>query len=459
MDLSIPHNFQPREYQIPLLQWIDDGHKRAIALWHRRAGKDLVLWNMTIKKAFQKKGLYFYFLPTYTQAKKIIWDGINNDGFSFLDYIPEVLIKNKNATEMKLELKNGSVIQLIGTDHYDAIRGTNPVGCVFSEFAFQNPMAWEVVKPILKVNGGWAIFNTTPNGKNHAYELYEMARDNDDWFCEKLTVADTGVLTSIDISEERKEGMTEEMVLQEYYCSFDIGTQGSYYAKYMNEARDQDRICGVPWEKAIPVDLWLDLGRNDSTSIVFTQRVGKEIRIIDFYEENGEDIGHYVQTLNEKAYQYGTMYLPHDAKHKRLESAKTIEEQFKEAGFKTKVVPKLGIDQGIQLVRKYFPRMWFDKTKTKQLIRSLENYHKEWDPRAKVFRNNPKHDWSSHAADAIRYMCVGWEEDRANEMIDYTKAVKDIIGDDNYSPELGRNKEQREAMREYEREVRKAMNI
>ncbi len=391
-------------------------------MWHRRAGKDITLWNLTIKKAIHIPGLYFYFLPTYTQGKKIIWDGINNDGFKFIDHVPKQIMKASNSTEMKVELINGSIIQIIGTDRYDAIRGTNPIGCVFSEYAFQNPMAWEVVRPILKVNNGWAIFNTTPNGKNHAYDLYEMARDHDDWFCERLTIDDTKVLTEEDMKDERAEGMTEEMIQQEYYCSFDIGALGAYYARYVNDAVKANRVCTVAVEEAVPVDLWLDLGKNDSTSIGFTQRVGKEMRMIDFYEANGKEIAHYAKYLRSKGYEYGVMYLPHDARHKRLESAKTIQEQFEEAGFKTKIVPSLSIVEGIQLVRKYFPRMWFDKVKCKQLIRSLENYHKEWDEKAKVFRNTPKHDWSSHACDMVRYMCVGWEEDKDNS--DYKEALK-----------------------------------
>ena len=167
-EIIIP--YKPRDYQLPLIKSLET-KDRAMCLWHRRAGKDLTLWNILIKKAIETKGLQYYLLPTFTQAKRIIWDGITIDGLRFVDFIPNKIIKNTNGTEMKIEMINGSIIQLIGTDHYDAIRGTNPCGCVFSEFAFHNPMAWEVVKPILKVNKGWAVFNTTPNGKNHAYDM------------------------------------------------------------------------------------------------------------------------------------------------------------------------------------------------------------------------------------------------------------------------------------------------
>jgi len=395
---------------------MDGGCKRAFCLWHRRAGKDVTLWNLTIREAHKRVGVYFYLLPTYTQGKKIIWDGITNDGDKFMDYIPRQIIRNQNGQELKIKLKNGSIIQIIGTDNYDAIRGTNPVGCVFSEYSFQNPMAWEVVKPILKVNKGWAIFNTTPNGKNHAYDLYNMAMADDNWFCECLTIEDTEVLNDKDMEEERQEGMTEEMIAQEYFCSFDVGALGSYYPKQLKEAAK--RITGVPREANLEIEVFFDLGKNDSTTMLFVQQVGREIHIFDAYEASGESIEHYVKVLKDKEYMYGHLNLPHDAKHRRLESNKTIEEQFKEAGFKTRIVEKLSIDQGIQQVRRIFPRLWIDKVKCKQFLRAIENYHKEYDEVAKVFKNTPKHDWSSHYADALRYLAVGI---KSKNIVDHAK--------------------------------------
>lgn len=426
--IKIPFNFQPRQYQIPLLKALDSGVKRAVSIWHRRAGKDIVLWNYVIKRAFQEKGLYFYFLPEYTQARKIIWDGINIDGFKFLDYCPEEITKNKNSVEMKIELINGSIIQLIGTDRYDSIRGTNPIGCVFSEYAFQNPMAWEVVKPILNVNKGWAVFNSTPNGKNHFYDLCEMAKTSSDWFHEKLTIDDTNVLTGTDMDHERKDGTSEELIQQEYYCSFDIGTLGAYYSKQMQELNERGGVCSIPVDQAREVDLYLDLGKNDATPIVFLQTVGKEYRIIDFYEATNQDIEHYATVLKDKGYRYRYMNLPHDAFAKRLESPKTIAEQFESYGFKVKRVPKLDINSGIQQVRKIFSQLWFDKERCKQLIRSIENYHHEWDEVKKIFKDQPLHDWSSHAADALRYLAVGVNETTKVSIADYSNAAKDYIG-------------------------------
>lgn len=421
--------FQPRQYQLRIMSAIDKGYKRVFALWHRRAGKDLTLWNMTIKKAIEEVGLYYYLLPTYTQAKKIIWDGITSDGVKFIDYIPEQLIENKNGQEMKISLINGSIIQLIGTDNYDAIRGTNPRGCVFSEYAFQHPMAWEVIKPILRVNKGWAVFNTTPNGKNHSYDLDQVAQGSDYWYRECLTIDDTDVVSKHDIDLERAEGMPEDMVAQEYYCSYEVGALGAYYAKLVTIAEKEGRITNVVYEPNVPVNLWLDLGRNDSTSIIFEQTIGNEVRIVDYLEATGEAVAYYCKELDKKPYRYGVMNLPHDAKHKRLESQKDIEEQFMEAGFSTNIVAKLDINSGIQQVRKMFPRLWFDKERCSQLTRALENYHKEWDDKAKVFKNYPKHDWSSHAADALRYLGVGHEDS-----LHKTEIIQNQTEFDRFSP-------------------------
>jgi hypothetical protein len=363
-----------------------------------------------IMKAFQKVGLYFYILPSYVQAKRIIWDGITIGGKKFLDYVPKEIIKSKNETEMKLTLTNGSMIQLIGSDNYDGLRGTNPIGCIFSEFAYQHPMAWEVIKPILTVNKGWALFNTTSNGKNHAYDLWMMALNESEWFTQKLTVDDTGVLTKEDIDKERREGMSEEMIQQEYFSSFDIGILGAYYSKQLQEAREQNRICNVPIEKNVPVQVFCDLGKNDGTTLLFMQIIGKEIRIIDYYEAQNEEIAHYIRVMKDKKFTIERLNLPHDATHKRMESGKTIEEQFKDGGFRTRIIPKSDLLNGIQEARKVFPRCWFDKERCKGLILALEDYHKEYDQEKKVFKDHPLHSWSEAGASSFRYMALGFKE-------------------------------------------------
>ena len=229
MDITIPYNYTPRNYQRGLFNCIGNGYKRGVAVWHRRSGKDKTLLNLIVKEAHKRIGVYYYFFPTYNQGRKVLWDGIDRDGFKFLDHIPEELRENTNQSEMKIKFKCGSLLQIIGTDNIDSIMGTNPVGCVFSEYSLQNPMAWDLIRPILTENGGWALFNYTPRGRNHGLALFQMAQNNPDWFCELLTVDDTDVVTPAMVQAERESGMSESKIKQEFYCSFEASLDACFF--------------------------------------------------------------------------------------------------------------------------------------------------------------------------------------------------------------------------------------
>lgn len=265
MEITIPHQFKPRDYQMPLLRALDSGIKRAVIVWHRRSGKDKTCFNYMIKKAFERKGTYFYLLPTARQAKKVIWDNIDNDGFKMLDHIPKELTTNVNSVEMKVTLKNGSIIQLIAADEFDKSGvGTNPVGVVFSEYSINRPEVWDFVRPILKVNGGWAIFNFTPRGTNHAHKILQIARNEPDWFSEVLTIDDTHILTEEDMEKERREGMSEDLIEQEYYCKFIEGA-GSFFRNvdacvYQGRPDDPD--------KTHHYQLGVDLGKYQDFTVI-----------------------------------------------------------------------------------------------------------------------------------------------------------------------------------------------
>ena len=415
--VTIPHKFSPRDYQAPLFEALDNGYKRVLTVWHRRAGKDKSLWNLIIKKAFERKGVYFYFFPTYGQGRKVIWNGMDRSGFRFVDHIPpEVRVKFR-ADDMLVELINGSIIQVIGTDNYDSIMGSNPIGCVFSEYSLQNPAAWEFIRPILRENGGWAAFNYTPRGKNHGYKLYAMARKNDKWFTQILTVDDTDVLTEADIQEERDAGMSEDMIRQEFYCSFDAAIQGAYYGDQIQLARQEGRITSVPWESNIPVLTYWDLGKADATAVWFIQLVGKEIHVIDYEEHNGEDVAFYAKLMREKPYvyhEYDGFNGPHDIAHDRLGMDKTVKAQFADLGLHFNVIANIPITDGIQAVRSLFNRCWFDENKCELGINALSSYRKRYDEKNAVYKVAPVHDWASHGADAFRYFAVGLDEHQSD---------------------------------------------
>jgi phage terminase large subunit len=389
------------------LKALDSGIKRAVCVWHRRSGKDKTFVQVVAKRAFERKGTYFYLFPTYSQAKKVIWDGMDATGFPFMGHFPKELVENRNESELRVELVGGSAVQLIGTDNINAIMGTNPLGCVFSEFALQDPKAWDYMRPILRENGGWAIFNMTPRGKNHGWSLYQMAQNNPEWFCERLTIDDTGVLTEKDMNQERREGMSEEMIQQEYYCSFEGVAFGAYYGKQLQSAENDGRIGKVLYETELGVETWWDLGIGDSTAIWFTQSTGREIRIIDYYEASGEGLAHYAKTLQSKPYVYSRHHAPHDIEVRELGSGRSRKETASALGIQFDVVPNLPIEDGIEAARSLLSRCWFDRQKCERGLNALGSYHKAYDDKLKDWKSFPNHDWSSHAADAFRYLAVG----------------------------------------------------
>ena len=420
-NLRIP-DFTPRKYQIPFLGAMDQGISRAVLVWHRRAGKEITCFNEMVKRAFwHRVGTYVYFFPTARLGRRILWDGMDKEGKRFLDYIPPQIIDGKlNSVEMKIKLTNGSNIQIIGTDQIINV-GINPVGCVFSEFALQDPYSWNYIRPILRENGGWAVFNFTPRGKNHAYDLYLMAKRNPDWFCQNLTITDTGVISDEDIESERREGMSEILIQQEYFTSFDQGAEGSYYAKYINRAELDGRIGRVSYDPMASVETSWDLGVGDETVILYYQHIGQEIHLIDMYRNQGEGLNHYARIMQEKAeeggWTYGDHHAPHDIKVRELGSgAQTRLDIARELGIRFLVVPNLPIAEGIELCRGMFPKLWIDSEKCSFFIKAAENYHKHYNEKLNVYSDRPVHDWSSHCMDSFRMMAIMQNKLRGGHM-------------------------------------------
>lgn len=420
------NNFKPRDYQLPILKALDSGIKRVLAILPRRSGKDLTALNYVIRQMCIKPGVYYYIFPTYSQAKKVIWDSITNEGKRILDFFPEGMIEQKNVQEMKIRFTNGSLFQLIGSENYDSLMGTNPIGCVFSEYALQNPLAYQYLKPILTVNDGWALFVSTPRGKNHLWNLYEIAQKSPYWFCYKLTVDDTKHISLGEIEKEKNEGiMSEDMIQQEYYTSFERGVEGAYYSRYIREMMEENRICHVPYDKNLLVYTVWDLGFSDSTSIIFFQKKGKEILIIDYYEDRGYQLAHYLHVLKSKNYVYAKHYIPHDGKMHN-NTGTTFQQVALDFGIDFIVLPKeRSVIEGIERVRRIFPRLFIDKKKCEFLLKCLLQYHSEFNEKDNVFRNHPKHNWASHAADALRYMTIIVDNIEEKELgLDEWRALK-----------------------------------
>lgn len=417
--------FKPRDFQMPICHALENlGFKKLLLILPRRAGKDLVCWNLLIRAAIRKPGTYFYMLPSYTHAKLVIWDSCTNSGFKFLDFIPKELIKSTNSQELKITLINGSIIKLLGSDNFDSIVGSNPSFIVMSEYALADPRALQFFRPILNANNGTIIINSTPRGRNHLYDLYQIARESPDWYCCKLTLNETKHISWEEIQKEIDSGeISLELAQQEYLVSFDRGAEGSYYAKYIDKLRVNGQIGKVPWEVSFPVHVVLDIGVRDSTSIIFFQQIGRVIHIIDCYERAKEGLEHYVNVIKNKPYNYGKFWAPHDVAVvewgsglSRIEKARELGIKFETRdGGKSSALPNLSIEDGIEACRSAFSKIWFDQDKCAPLIKALENYRQEYDEKRKVYRDRPLHDHNSNYADAFRYLVLSLSRTRDSQ--------------------------------------------
>lgn len=414
---------------MPLWTYLQNGGTRAVCLWHRRAGKDTTSLRWTTVAAVQKPGVYWHMLPTLQQARRVVWNGrVRNrqdpskPDFPVLDAWPKELIARKRDDEMMLELKNGSIWQCVGSDNYDALVGTNPRGVVFSEWALADFSAWSYIEPILVENGGWAVFIFTPRGRNAAWKMYEMACQTDGWFGQLLTVEDThGIVPLERIEELRRQGTPEEHIQQEWYCSPDAPLEGAYFADQLLWLQNQkpSRIARVPHDPNVRVNTAWDLGIGDETAIWFFQDIGLERRFIDYYQTSGEPLSHYVSVLDEKrrkpgakdGYLYGEHIFPHDIRARELISGISREKALRDMGIQPRVIELHRLEDGIEAVRRMLPQCWFDWHKCGLGLAALRQYRKEKDrlhsdEEHTSWKNRPVHDWTSHAADAIRYAAM-----------------------------------------------------
>lgn len=432
MNVKLPYKFELRDYQID--DWnavMLESFLRGLLVIPRRNGKDILCWNLLIAKAMQRRALYYYMGPYYNQIRQIIWEGVDGTGRLFLDYIPSELVTSKTKIDMRIKLVNGSQIKLLGSDNIDSIVGTNPYGIVFTEFSLHRPAAWSYLRPILAENGGWALFNGTPRGHNHQYKLDMFARKNPQWHTNFLTRDDTGIPSLKAIQADRESGMPEELIQQEYYCSYASGLVGSYYNDLMKKLEEGDRpqVINVPYESDFPVVTAWDLGMDDSTVIWFIQEINKEIRVIDCYSNHSKGLDHYVNYLFNKPYAYRQHIFPFDINVRELGTGKSRKHTLRTLGLENIIVaPKLSIQDGIAAVRTILLRCWFDQNKCFEGIEALKSYRRNYDDKLDSFSKSPVHDKFSHYADAFRVYATG-----RRAIMDTTK-LPSIADGTNYNP-------------------------
>lgn len=342
---------------------------------------------------------YAYIAPTYKQAKNVAWDYLKKYSRPIPNHKP-------NESELRIDYPNGSRINLFGADNPDSLRGIALWGVVFDEYSQQpSNIFTEIIRPTLTDHEGYAIWIGTPKGKNEFYRLYEKAKKKENWLALHLTVEDSHIISEKELADNR-ETMSEDEFNQEYYCSFEAALKGAYYTEQIAQARKAGRITTVPYDERFQVKTWWDLGIGDATSIGFFQKVGMQWRMFDYYENSGEGLGHYASVLQDKGYNYSEHYAPHDIEVKELGTGQSRLEIAHQLGINFRVAPKLSIDDGINAVRLRFPTLWMDADRCSKFIDAISQYKKIWDDKRGEFQNKPYHDWTSHAADMLRYWAV-----------------------------------------------------
>jgi len=400
----------------------EDFHDRkerwAVIVAHRRCGKTVACINDLIVKALLENkphAQYAYIAPFYSQAKSVAW--------RYLERFSEPVLAKSNQSELWVELINGARIRLFGADNPDALRGNFLDGVVMDEMADMKPSVWgEIIRPLLTDRNGlngyqtWAVFIGTPKGHNAFYDIYNEATKKPNWYVKVLRADQTMLLPQSEL-DDAKASMSDNQYEQEFLCSFEAAIMGAYYGQEMRRITDMDRITTVDYDPMFPCHTAWDLGFNDSTSIWWFQVVYGEIRVLDHHSSNGQAVPFYTGLLQQKedefGYKYGYHYLPHDARAKTMASGgKSIIEQFAtKIDIKhLKIVPNLSIQDGIQATRLALTRTWFDN-RCEEGIECLRQYQREWNDDKKCFNDRPKHDFTSHSADAFRYLSIVWKDE------------------------------------------------
>jgi hypothetical protein len=406
--INVELDYRPRDV---FLDFHERQERWAVIVAHRRCGKTVSCINELIYKALienKEDGRYAYLAPYYAQAKSIAFD--------YLMKFSAPVRANHNVSELWVELINGARIRLFGADNADSLRGLYLDGVVLDEYADMKPSIWgAVLRPLLSDRKGWAVFIGTPKGHNQFWEVYNNATKDPSWYCKTLRASQTGLIPKEELEDAAKI-MTQDQYLAEWECDFESAIMGAFYGKEMRQLTDQGRITDVEYDPMFKVHTAWDLGYSDDTAIWWFQVIHGEIRMLDYHSSNGQPVAFYAGIIQnreqDRGYVYGTHYLPHDARAKTLASNRSIIEQLSDKIdiSQMKIVPSLSLQDGIQATRLALMRSWFDH-KCEDGIECLRQYQREYNEDTKSFKDKPKHDWTSHGADAFRMLSIAWKEE------------------------------------------------
>lgn len=395
----------------PRLQFVPF-HKRkerfACIVAHRRAGKTVACINDLQDGALRCQKVrprFAYLSPYLKQSKAVAWDYLRAAVAPLRGLGASI-----HESELRVDYHNGGQVRLYGADNADALRGIYLDGVVLDEFADMDPRVWgEIIRPALADRQGWAVFIGTPKGKNAFYDVLSRAKVEDGWFSMELKASETGLITTEELELARRD-LSEDQYAQEFECSFDAAIRGAFYAEELRRAEADGRVGNVPIDRAVPVHTAWDLGVTDSTAIWFIQCVGRERRLIDYYEASGVGFDVYAKVLKDKGYIYGDHYFPHDVQAHEMTTGRSRVDTLRGLGIEPTVVPVSSVMDGINAVRRMLDATWIDKGRCERGLEALRQYRREYDEKLKDWKQRPLHDWSSHGADALRCFASGFEE-------------------------------------------------
>ncbi len=435
MYVRIP-TINPYPHQLRLFKAVLSG-KHALAIIHRRAGKDIACLQLWVLRALQRVGTHVYLFPLYSQARAVIWNGMDFDGKPFIANIPEVIIDHKNQARMEIQLINGSRLVLAGSNNIDSLMGTNPVTIIYSEFALHHPLARQYLNPILIQNKGIEIIQSTPRGKNHLWELYEIVRENPKYHIEHLNINQTfkhdgsPIITEQQVEEAKRMGMSEEMIRQELFCDFEIGNIGAYFTRELSDMEIEGRITTLKPNPNLPLHTVWDLGGTDATAGWFFQIEGRYINLLYVLHDSGQGLKWYLEKAEQirKSFgcNWGNHFMPHDVNqgHQGWESTESRLMMARKHGWIFQVTPKVNFEDGIEAIRYVLPKIRIDKLNCSIGIRALREYQREYDELRACYKSKPLDNWATHIVDSIRYLAVNFRRlyDNPQAPIKYTTSL------------------------------------
>lgn len=391
----VEFNYIPRPQFLPYHQ---RNERWSCVVAHRRAGKTVACVNDLVVRGLRgqkKHPQYGYVAPFRQQAKNIAWLYLKEATKGFATEVRE--------SDLSVRLPNDALVSLYGADNPDALRGMYFDGVVVDEFGDCRPSLWqEVLLPALADRKGWASFIGTPKGKNQFYDTYELSKKDQKWLSMMLRADQTHIIDPEELDAMRAQ-MTEAQFEREMLCNFHASIEGTYYTEIVNRIEASGQITdAIAYDPKYRVNAVMDLGFSDSTAIWFWQEKPQGVHVLRCYASNGKPLVHYMDYMDELPYAYDTIYLPHDAAAKTLQTGRSTAEQFIDR-FRDKArldkVPMLSVQHGIEAARLMLPDCHFNATDCKDGLDGLRMYRRKYNELTKTFDDKPLHDWACLAPD------------------------------------------------------------